>query len=155
MIRDTMMLTWSHCSDILLHTDQPHCWIHSCLHQNWSLPAQLPTKIKVKIFFVYRGYILLLQKYLLDSLNHIHIWQMSQQLSCGDTCQIWMWYSMGKKVLWGFYNTEKTRYVDGTPTSEVTPVTIQYTHPSHHGHTSQCIILSNFISHQSDQQFRR
>ena len=26
-----------------------------------------------------------------------------------------------------------TRYVDGTPTSEVTPVTIWYIHPPHHG----------------------
>ena len=32
---------------------------------------------------------------------------------------------------------ETTRYVDGTPTSEVTPVTIQYICPPHHGHTSQ------------------
>ena len=31
----------------------------------------------------------------------------------------------------------KTRYVDGTPTSEVTPVTIRYIRPPHHGHTSQ------------------
>ena len=31
----------------------------------------------------------------------------------------------------------ETRYVDGTPTSEVTPVTIRYIHPPHHGHTSQ------------------
>ena len=30
----------------------------------------------------------ILQKYLLDSLNHIDIWQVSQQLSCGDTWQI-------------------------------------------------------------------
>ena len=30
----------------------------------------------------------ILQKYLLDSLNHIHIWQVSPQLSCGDTYQI-------------------------------------------------------------------
>ena len=30
-----------------------------------------------------------------------------------------------------------TRYVDGTPTSEVTPVTIRYIRPPHHGHTSQ------------------
>ena len=30
---------------------------------------------------------------------------------------------------------KKTRYVDGTPTSEVTPVTIRYIRPSHHGHT--------------------
>ena len=31
----------------------------------------------------------------------------------------------------------QTRYVDGTPTSEVTPVTIRYIRPPHHGHTSQ------------------
>ena len=23
---------------------------------------------------------------------HVHIWQVSSQLICGDTCQIWMWY---------------------------------------------------------------
>ena len=32
--------------------------------------------------------------------------------------------------------TQKTRYVDSTPTSEVTPVTIRYIRPPHHGHTS-------------------
>ena len=26
-----------------------------------------------------------------------------------------------------------TRYVDGTPTSEVTPITVRYIHPPHHG----------------------
>ena len=31
----------------------------------------------------------------------------------------------------------ETRYVDGTPTSEVTPVTIRYIRPPHHDHTSQ------------------
>ena len=36
-------------------------------------------------------------KYLLGSLNHIHIWQVSQQLSCCDTCQIWMWYLTAKQ----------------------------------------------------------
>ena len=30
-----------------------------------------------------------------------------------------------------------TRYIDGTPTSKVTPVTIRCIRPSHHGHTSQ------------------
>ena len=34
-------------------------------------------------------------------------------------------------------NCIKTRYVDGTPTSEVTPVTIRYIRPRHHGQTSQ------------------
>ena len=30
----------------------------------------------------------ILQKYLLDPLYYIHIWQVSLQLSCGDICQI-------------------------------------------------------------------
>ena len=103
--------------------------------------------------------------------------------------------------------SSQTRYVDGMPTSEVTPVTIRYIGLPHHGHTSQyhghewmthilfghcqsapipeiklfktltlklqgqghgcgqrvrsynwpSIILTHFlfISHQSDQQFRR
>ena len=36
-------------------------------------------------------------KYLLRSLNHFHIWQMSPQLSCGDSCQKWMWQSTGNQ----------------------------------------------------------
>ena len=38
-------------------------------------------------------------KYLLDSLHRIHIRQVSPQLSCGDTCQIWMWYSIANLFL--------------------------------------------------------
>ena len=30
-------------------------------------------------------------KYMLAIVYRIHIWQVLQQLSCGDTCQIWMW----------------------------------------------------------------
>ena len=36
----------------------------------------------------------ILSKYLLDYLHHIHIWQVSPQLSCGNTCQIWTWYTI-------------------------------------------------------------
>ena len=36
-----------------------------------------------------------LPKYLLNYLNHFHIWQGSLQLSCSDSCQIWMWYLIG------------------------------------------------------------
>ena len=36
----------------------------------------------------------ILPKYLLDYLHHIHIWQVSPQLSCGNTCQIWTWYTI-------------------------------------------------------------
>ena len=31
-------------------------------------------------------------KYMLAIEYHGHIWQVSPQLSCGDICQIWMWY---------------------------------------------------------------
>ena len=31
------------------------------------------------------------QKHALAIEYHIYIWQVSPQLSCGDTCQIWMW----------------------------------------------------------------
>ena len=54
----------------------------------------------VEIFF--------LAKYTLSySLNHIYIWQVSLQLSCSDTCQIWMWYSVDKPC---FDNSEKKEY---------------------------------------------
>ena len=31
-------------------------------------------------------------KYMLAIEYHFHIWQVSPQLRCGDTCQIWMWF---------------------------------------------------------------
>ena len=36
-----------------------------------------------------------------------------------------------------WWGEDQTRYVDCSPTSEVTPVTIRYIHLPHHGHTSQ------------------
>ena len=33
-----------------------------------------------------------LSKYTLDFEYHVYIWQVSPQLSCGDNCQIWMWF---------------------------------------------------------------
>ena len=36
----------------------------------------------------------ILPKYLLDYLHHMHIWQVSPQLSCGNTWQIWTWYTI-------------------------------------------------------------
>ena len=47
----------------------------------------------------------ILQKYLLYYLHHIHIWQVSPQLSCGNTCQIWTWYLIGNQC---FGNGEKS-----------------------------------------------
>ena len=34
----------------------------------------------------------LLSKQTLAIEYRVHIWQVSPQLSCGDTCQIWMWF---------------------------------------------------------------
>ena len=36
--------------------------------------------------------ILISQKCKLNISNHVHVCQVSPQLSCGDTCQIWTWY---------------------------------------------------------------
>ena len=33
-----------------------------------------------------------LPKHMLDIEYHVYIWQVSPQLSCGDTCQIWKWF---------------------------------------------------------------
>ena len=33
-----------------------------------------------------------LSKQTLDIEYHVYIWQVSPQLSCGDTCQIWTWF---------------------------------------------------------------
>ena len=34
---------------------------------------------------------------MLDIEYHINIWQVSPQLGCGDTCQIWMWLKESKR----------------------------------------------------------
>ena len=33
---------------------------------------------------------------MLDIKYHVYIWQVSPQLRCGDTCQIWMWFKESK-----------------------------------------------------------
>ena len=33
-----------------------------------------------------------LSKHTVDIEYHVYIWQVLPQLSCGDTCQIWMWF---------------------------------------------------------------
>ena len=35
---------------------------------------------------------------------HVHIWQMSPQLSRGDTCQIWIWFKEYDKYFWNIEN---------------------------------------------------
>ena len=66
-------------------------------HENYVNLVWMP-------YLCMRGTSVLIIDYLLDTLNHINIWQMSPQLSCGDACQIWMWYSIDNQC---FDNSKK------------------------------------------------
>ena len=93
-------------------------YFHLVLHwqeggQGWGL-LKLRSSISPKAKF------LISQKYLLHSLNHIHIWQVSPQLRCGNTCQIWTCYSItnmyyGDVEKLGKNGTEEIGFVTPTP----------------------------------------
>ena len=54
----------------------------------------------------------------LDALNQVHICQVSPQLSCGDTCQIWACYLIVVLTvleIWENNGTEETGWVTPTP----------------------------------------
>ena len=69
-----------------------HAWHHDILGkllallQNWG--GGLLKRLKLRSLVSPQIKFLILQKYHLDLLNHIYIWQVPAQLSCGDTCQI-------------------------------------------------------------------
>ena len=43
-------------------------------------------------------------KHTLDIENHIYIGQVLLQLSCGDTCQIWLWFKESKRYIYKIEN---------------------------------------------------
>ena len=49
--------------------------------------------------FRYFPFFSALPKYMLAIEYHVHIWQVSPQLSCGDSCQIWMWCKESNRYL--------------------------------------------------------
>ena len=51
----------------------------------WGLLSQFPP-------FCYCSNFSSLSKHTLAVKYRVYIWQVSPQLSCGDTCQIWMWF---------------------------------------------------------------
>ena len=53
--------------------------------QGWGLLSQFPP-------FNYFPNFSSLSKHSLAVIHCIYIWQVSPQLSCGDTCEIWMWF---------------------------------------------------------------
>ena len=50
-------------------------------------------------FFLSLVYLLFFRiiKALFTCVYHLHIWQVSPQLSCSDTCQIWLWFNRSIK----------------------------------------------------------
>ena len=54
-------------------------------HQGWRLLSQFPRFRYFPIFSALSNHTLAIE-------YHVYIWQVSPQLSCGDTCQIWMWF---------------------------------------------------------------
>ena len=59
--------------------------VYMYLSQGWGLLSQFPP-------FRCFPNISTSSKYMLAIECHFHIWQVLPQLSCGDTCQIWMWF---------------------------------------------------------------
>ena len=54
------------------------------IHLGWGLLSQFPP-------FRYFPNFSALSKHPFVLEYHVYIWQVSPQLSCGDSCQIWMW----------------------------------------------------------------
>ena len=57
----------------------------------WGLQSQFPS-------FGYFHNFSVTPKHTLSVEHHVHIWQVSPQLRCADTCQLWMWLK-SKQVL--------------------------------------------------------
>ena len=71
------------------HFFQPECVYPSGaetgIFQGWGVTKPISSMPLYSEF-------LALPKHTLDTEYHINIWQVSPQLNCGDTCQIWMWF---------------------------------------------------------------
>ena len=65
--------------------------------QDIHMKLILNSNLAVSLFWTF------LLWYLPDLLDHIHVWQVLLQLSCSDTCPIWMWYLTRKQY---FYISE-------------------------------------------------
>ena len=78
-------------------------------------------------------FFLALSKHMFAIEYHVCIWQMSPQLSCGDTCQIWMWSKEFNRL---FRNIESLAYGEINERSFITPqpwFTAGYKPKSGHG----------------------
>ena len=74
--------------------------LHNTWSQGWGLLSQFPPFRHFPNFSA-------LSKHTLDIKYYVHIWQVSPQLSCGDTFQIWMWFKESNSY---FCKTENFAY---------------------------------------------
>ena len=68
-----------------LHSHMSHSTSHKICSSGVGLLSQFPP---FRYFPNFSGW----WKRTLAIEYHVYIWQVSPQLSCGDTCQIWMWF---------------------------------------------------------------
>ena len=54
------------------------------------------------------GKIWIMHKCKFYHINHGHVWQVSLHVSCRNSCQIWMWYSVGNLCLVNDKKTSET-----------------------------------------------
>ena len=103
-------------------------YIWSFMHSYIHIYVQTNTHIYISIFEA-DICIIIIGKYTIFSIRLLNFWQ---RILIHFTIDLHNLHIKGTTDPTGI-----TRYVDSTPTSEVTPVTIRYIRPSHHGHTSQ------------------
>ena len=80
--------------------------------QGWGLLSQFSP-------FRYFPHFPLLSKKALAIEYRVYIWQVSPQLSCGDTCQIWMWFRESNRYFCKIENLLTEKLANGalvTPT---------------------------------------
>ena len=70
---------------IVAHNTSQDALPYCGLVQGWGLLSQFPPFRYFPIFSALSNHTLAIE-------YHVYIWQVSPQLSCSDTCQIWMWF---------------------------------------------------------------
>ena len=81
------------------------CHSSQTLSSSWCAIADLGWGLLSQFSpFRYFPHFPLLSKQTLAIGHHVYTWQVSPQLSCGDTCQIWMWFRESNRYFWKIEN---------------------------------------------------
>ena len=108
---------WHIFSLMTVQHEQRHIFLTKV--QGWGLLSQFSP-------FRYFPKFSALSKHTLTVRYRVYIWQVSPQLSCGDTCQIWMWFEESNMY---FCEIENFAY------GEINERSFSNPHPWQGGHT--------------------